>query len=46
MAKMNKKHQAYVEKQEKQGQNVVKWIFIGLILLAVVYVAFTMSMWT
>lgn len=46
MAKMNKKRQAYVEKQEKQGQNVVKWIFIGLILLAVVYVAFTMSMWT
>ena len=43
---MNKKRQAYVEKQEKQGQNVVKWIFIGLILLAVVYVAFTMSMWT
>ena len=44
--KVNKKRQAYAEKQEKQGQNVVKWIFIGLILLAVVYVAFTMSMWT
>ena len=44
--KVNQKRKAYAEKQEKQGQNVVKWIFIGLILLAVVYVAFTMSMWT
>ena len=43
--KVNKKRKAYVEKQEKQGQSVVKWIFVGLILLAIVYVAFTMMVW-
>lgn len=41
--KINKKRQAYAEKQQKQGQNVVRWIFIGLLILAIVYVAFTMS---
>ena len=41
--KVNQKRQAYTEKQEKQGQNVVKWIFIVLLLLAIVYVAFTMT---
>ena len=44
--KLNKKRQAYVEKQGKQGQNVVKWIFIGLIVLAIVYAVVTMSMWS
>ncbi len=44
--KINQKRQAYVEKQEKQGQSVVRWIFVGLIILAVAYVAFTMYMWT
>ena len=44
--KLNKKRQAYVEKQEKQGQNVVKWIFLGLIVLAIVYAVVTMSMWS
>ena len=41
--KVNKKRQAYAEKQQKQGQNVVKWIFVALLLLAIVYVAFTMT---
>ena len=41
--KINKKRQAYAEKQQKQGQTVVRWIFIGLLILAIVYVAFTMS---
>ena len=27
--KANKKRQAYARKQEKQGQNVVRWIFVG-----------------
>ncbi len=31
------KHDAYVNKQEKKGKDVVKWIFIGLIALAVIY---------
>ncbi len=44
--KMNAKRKAYAEKQAKEGQNVVRWIFIGLIALAVLYVAFTMSAWT
>ena len=35
--KLNKKRQAYQEKQQKQGQNVVMWIIIALILLALVY---------
>ncbi len=43
--KVNKKRQAYADKQEKQGQKVVTWIFVALILLAIVYVAFTMSVW-
>jgi len=43
MAKVNKKRQAYAEKQEKQGQTVVKWIIIALILLAFIYAAFYMT---
>ena len=34
MAKMNKKRRAYAEKQQKQGQNTVKWIFAVLVVLA------------
>ena len=44
--KINQRRQAYADKQEKQGQNVVKWIFVGLIILALAYVAYTMYMWT
>ncbi|MBO4822828.1 MAG: hypothetical protein J5548_15370 [Prevotella sp.] len=35
--KVNKKRQAYVQKQEKQGQKVVLWIMVALILLALAY---------
>ena len=35
--KINKKRQAYVEKQEKQGQKVVLWIMVALIILALAY---------
>lgn len=34
--KKNAKQIAYEKKQEKEGANVVKWIFIGLIGLSVV----------
>ena len=27
-------------KQEEEGKNVVKWIFIGLIVLAIIYAAY------
>ena len=35
--KMNAKQKAFAKKQEKEGKNVVKWIFIALIALAVCY---------
>ena len=35
IAKKNAKQIAYEKKQEKEGANVVTWIFIGLIVLAV-----------
>ncbi len=44
--KLNKKRQAYAEKQEKQGQNVVKWIFISLVILAAVFAIFMTSMYS
>ena len=44
--KVNPKRKAYAEKQQKEGQKVVTWIFIGLIILALVYVAFTLSSWS
>ena len=44
--KINKKRQAYAQKQEKQGQNVVKWIFIALIILAVIFAVYMTSMYT
>lgn len=44
--KVNQKRKAYAEKQQKEGQKVVTWIFIGLIILALVYVAFTLSSWS
>lgn len=39
--KLNAKQKAYAKKQEQEGKNVVKWIFIGLISLAVAYVCWT-----
>ena len=41
--KLNKKRQAYVEKQEKQGQKVVLWIMVGLILLALAYAFYAIN---
>ena len=38
--KLNKKRQAYVERQQKQGQKVVIWIMVGLMVLAVGYALF------
>lgn len=47
MAKVKKgqaKREAYAKKQEEQGKRVVNWIFGGLILLAVIYLIWTISM--
>lgn len=41
--KLNKKRQAYAEKQQKQGMNVVVWIIVGLIALAFLYAVITMQ---
>lgn len=38
---LNAKQKAYAEKQEKEGRNVVNWIFGILILLAVAFCAYT-----
>ena len=40
--KVNKKRQAYAKKQEKQGQNVVTWIIVALIVLAILVAFFNM----
>lgn len=40
--KLNKKRQEYAKKQEKQGQNVVTWIIVGLIVLALLVAFFNM----
>ena len=39
----NAKRQAYEKKQEQQGEKVIKWIFGVLIVLALVYAAY--SIW-
>ena len=44
--KVNKKRQAYVEKQEKQGQKVVLWIMVGLIILALAYASYFITTMT
>lgn len=38
---LNAKQKAYEKKQEEQGRKVVNWIFAILVLLAVVYLIFT-----
>ena len=38
--KLNAKQTAYVKKQEESGKKVVAWIFGGLIVLAIFYIAF------
>jgi len=42
MSKKGKaKRAAYAKKQEEQGRNVVMWIIGALILLGIVYIAWT-----
>ena len=38
------KHKAYQKKQENEGKNIVNYIFIGLIVLAVLYLIFMVAM--
>ena len=42
--KVNAKREAYAKKQEEQGKKVVTWIFVGLIILAVIYLIWTFTM--
>lgn len=42
--KVNVKREAYAKKQEEQGKKVVMWIFGGLIVLAIIYMLWTLSM--
>ena len=42
--KMNAKREAYAKKQEEQGKKVVTWSFVGLIILAVIYLIWTFTM--
>ena len=44
--KVNKKRQAYIEKQEKQGQKVVLWIMVALIILALAYASYFITTMT
>lgn len=37
------KHEAYEEKQERKGAAVVKWIFGVLLVLAVLYMIWTVT---
>jgi flagellar basal body-associated protein FliL len=39
---LNAKQRAYEKKQAQQGEKVVKWIFIVLIIAAVAYMGYTM----
>ncbi|MBO5592582.1 MAG: hypothetical protein J5913_06430 [Prevotella sp.] len=42
--KNNAKREAYAKKQEEQGKKVVTWIFGGLIVLAIIYLIWTITM--
>ena len=42
--KNNAKREAYAKKQEEQGKKVVTWIFGGLIVLAVIYLIWNITM--
>ena len=35
------KHEAYERKQAAKGEKVVKWIFGGLIVLAIIFMIYT-----
>lgn len=39
--KSKAKRAAYAEKKEQEGRNVINWIFGILILLAIMFVAYT-----
>ena len=38
------KREAYQKKQESEGKNIVNWIFVGLIALAVLYLIIMVAM--
>ena len=42
--KVNAKKEAYAKKQEEQGKRVVEWIFGGLIVLAIIYLIWSVYM--
>lgn len=42
--KLNAKRAAYQKKQEEQGKRVIRWIAGILLLLAVLYFVWTLSM--
>ncbi len=42
--KANAKREAYAKKQEEKGKKIVGWIFGGLIVLALIYLIWTISM--
>ncbi len=42
--KTTAKRVAWQKKQEEHGKNIVKWIFGGLIVLAIVYLFWAVSM--
>ena len=39
--KLNAKQKAFAEKQEKEGRNVVNWIFGILVLCAIAFCAYS-----
>jgi len=43
-SKKNAKQKAYEKKQEKEGVSVVKWIFIVLIVAALGFAIYTVSL--
>ena len=44
VARKNAKQIAYEKKQEKEGVGVVKWIFIGLIVLALAFAVYSVGL--
>ena len=42
--KVNAKKEAYAKKQEEQGKRVVEWIYGGLIVLAIIYLIWSVYM--
>lgn len=41
--KVNQKRKAYAEKQQKQGQKVVLWIMVALVILALIYAFYSIN---